>query len=355
MSRRHRQQAPYPRASATTRRVRPGQSRAASPRVPAGATARLTGAVFRDLSPLAPDVDRLGRALLLAALAHLALVFGVSFSPPPRPQPGRNTLDIVLVASKSEKTPEKADFLAQASQDGGGESEAPQRPAAPVVAPFVAPEAVVPASAPPTPPPEPVQERAAPAPPVLDQAEAERQVPVEVAEQRAPEPTPRPPTERPKAPPAPRPERLSADLLVARSLEMASLNAEIDRRLKAYAERPVRKFISARTREYKYAAYMEAWRAKVERVGNLNYPDEARRQKLAGHLLLDVALNPDGSVNDIQLRRSSGHKVLDDAAIRIVRMAAPFPAFPPDIEQEVDILHIERTWQFIDGGQVLAR
>jgi protein TonB len=117
----------------------------------------------------------------------------------------------------------------------------------------------------------------------------------------------------------------------------------------------VRKFINARTREFKYAAYMDAWRAKVERVGNLNYPDEARRQKLSGSLLLDVSVNPDGTVNEIQLRRSSGHKVLDDAAIRIVRLAAPFPPFPKDIEQEVDILHIERTWQFIDGGQVVAR
>jgi len=100
---------------------------------------------------------------------------------------------------------------------------------------------------------------------------------------------------------------------------------------------------------------MDAWRAKVERVGNLNYPDEARRQKLSGSLLLDVALNPDGTVNDIQLRRSSGQKVLDDAAMRIVRLASPFAPFPKDIEQEVDILHIERTWQFIDSGQVVAR
>nr|MCU0937331.1 energy transducer TonB [Gammaproteobacteria bacterium] len=79
------------------------------------------------------------------------------------------------------------------------------------------------------------------------------------------------------------------------------------------------------------------WRAKVERVGNLNYPDEARRQKLSGSLLLDVSVNTDGTVNEIQLRRSSGHKVLDDAAIRIVRLAAPFPPFPKDIEQEVDM------------------
>jgi protein TonB len=316
----------------------------------AGPTGAQLGAI-----PLPPSsADRFGHALLVALVAHLAVVFGVSFSPAPRPEPGRNTLDVVLVASRSEEAPEKADFLAQANQDGGGEAERPERPSAPLVAPATTPEAVLPAAVPP-PPPEPVPERSAPERAVLTQDVSDRSVPVEVAERKDPEPSAaRPPREAKPRPQRPR-EVPSADVLVARSLEMASLNAEINRKLKAYAERPVRKFINARTREYKYAAYMEAWRAKVERVGNLNYPDEARRQKLAGNLLLDVALNPDGSVNDIQLRRSSGHKVLDDAAIRIVRLAAPFAPFPRDIEEEVDILHIERTWQFLDGAQLTAR
>lgn len=302
-----------------------------------------------------PGLDRLGRAVLAALVLHLAVVFGVSFSPPSRPEPGPSTLDVILVASKAEKAPEKVDFLAQANQEGGGESEKPERPSVPLPAPFFGPEAVIPSAAPPVPPTPPVPEQTAPERAVLTQAESEHKAPTEVAERKEPRPAPRPRQERaPEPVPKPVPN-LSADLLVSRSLEMASLNAEIDRKLKAYAERPVRKFINARTREFKYAAYMDAWRAKVERVGNLNYPDEARRQKLSGSLLLDVSVNPDGTVNDIQLRRSSGHKVLDDAAIRIVRLAAPFPPFPKDIEQEVDILHIERTWQFIDGGQVVAR
>ena len=302
-----------------------------------------------------PSLERLGRALLVAAVVHAAVVFGVSFSPPPRPAPGPSTLDVILVASRAEKAPDKADFLAQANQEGGGESEKPERPSVPLPAPFVGPEAVIPSASPPPQPTPPEPEPTAPDRAVLTQAVSEHKAPPEVAERKEPRPVPRPrPDRRPEPAVKPAPN-LSADLLVARSLEMASLNAEIDRKLKAYAERPVRKFINARTREFKYAAYMDAWRAKVERVGNLNYPDEARRQKLSGNLLLDVALSPDGSVNDIQLRRSSGHKVLDDAAIRIVRLASPFPPFPKDIEQEVDILHIERTWQFIDGGQLLAR
>ena len=91
---------------------------------------------------------------------------------------------------------------------------------------------------------------------------------------------------------------------------------------------------------------MDAWRRKVERIGNLNYPHEAARRGLSGVLLLDVALNPDGTIEDIALRRSSGQRILDDAAVRIVRLAAPFAKFPRSIAEEVDILHIERTWIF---------
>ena len=114
-------------------------------------------------------------------------------------------------------------------------------------------------------------------------------------------------------------------------------------------ERPKRKFISATTKEYEYAAYMDAWRRKVERVGNLNYPEEAKKLNLSGSLQLDVALNKDGTINQINIRRSSGKKVLDDAAIRIVELAAPYAKFPKNIENQVDILHILRTWQFINN------
>ena len=159
-------------------------------------------------------------------------------------------------------------------------------------------------------------------------------------------PKPSEKTVKKKKPPQKRP---SAASLLAISHEIASLNAKVERNLVAKAERPKRKFISASTQEYKYAAYMEAWRAKVERVGNLNYPEQARKRKLTGALVLAVALNPDGSINDIIVRRSSGHKVLDDSAIRIVRLAAPFSPFPDAILKETDILHITRTWQFLNN------
>ena len=94
---------------------------------------------------------------------------------------------------------------------------------------------------------------------------------------------------------------------------------------------------------------MDAWRRKVEMVGNLNYPQEAKKLNLSGSLILDVALNKDGTINEITLRKSSGKKLLDDAAIRIVELAAPFAPFPMNIENQVDILHILRTWQFINN------
>ena len=146
-----------------------------------------------------------------------------------------------------------------------------------------------------------------------------------------------------------------AEARTRRALAMAALEAEIERDLRAYAERPRRKWISASTREHKFAAYMDAWRRKVEQVGNLNYPEEAERRGLAGDLLLDVAIRPDGTVEEITLRRSSGEHVLDDAAVRIVEIAAPFGAFPEDIAEDVDILHIERTWIFHSGGATMSR
>ncbi|MDZ7751946.1 MAG: TonB family protein [Gammaproteobacteria bacterium] len=310
---------------------------------------------LQSLSPaaMAPS-ERLGVSIMLALAVHALVVFGVTFIPEQPPRESRNTLDIILVPKETEKPPEQADFLAQASQEGGGESPEKARPTTPTPAPMVAAEPKVTAAAPaPAPPPPP-----APEPPpekrVLTQEKAAVKVePVETKPPKPPEPEPRPEPE-----PAPEPEaepRISAAQLINRSLEMATLSAELDVRMKRYAERPRRKYINARTREYKYAAYMEAWRAKVERVGNLNYPDEARRRRLSGSLLLDVSLKPDGSINKIQLRRSSGEKVLDDAAMRIVRLAAPFARFPDGIREETDILHIERTWQFLGSNQLFAR
>lgn len=333
-------------------------------------------------SPAITPADRLGLTVFIAIAAHLVVVLGITFVREDRSFQPSPTLDVILVQRSSDKAPETVDFLAQSNQDGGGEQDTTERPSTPLPSPMTSAEPAIVSAAPPQPPapPAPALEQTPPAPaepapptpapqPVLAQ-EARRspdkvvtapketkKTEIEVA--RAPEPVDTQPEKVESEPtPASEPEpkkTLSAAALVSRSLEMASLNAEINQRLRQYAKRPKRKWITARTRQHNYAAYMEAWRQKVERIGNLNYPDEARRRKLSGHLLLDVALNPDGTVNEINLRRSSGKRVLDDAAVRIVKLGAPYARFPKSIRDEIDILHIERTWQFVAGDRFRSR
>lgn len=332
--------------------------------------------------PAITPADRLGLTVFIAIAAHLVVVLGITFVREDRSVEPSPTLDVILVQQSSDEAPENVDFLAQANQDGGGEHDTTERPSTPLPSPLTSMEPTIVSAAPPQPPAPPAPAREQPAPakpepappapapkPVLAQEKTpSRQKAVsppketpnpEVEVVRAPEPA-KPPAEAVEPEPTPKSEpqptkTLSAAALVSRSLEMASLNAEINQRLKQYAERPKRKWITARTRQHNYAAYMEAWRQKVERIGNLNYPDEARRRKLSGNLLLDVALNPDGTVNEINLRRSSGERVLDDAAVRIVKLGAPYARFPKSIREEIDILHIERTWQFVAGDRFRSR
>ena len=140
----------------------------------------------------------------------------------------------------------------------------------------------------------------------------------------------------------------TAKQLISRSLAMANLHGEIQDSLKRRDSEVRHKYISANTKEHNYAAYMEAWRAKVERIGNMNYPNRAREKGLSGSLLLDVAIRSDGSVKEIIIRRSSGHDLLDSGAVKIVRLAAPFAPFPDRIKGEVDILHVTRNWKFVN-------
>ncbi|HIP53332.1 MAG TPA: energy transducer TonB, partial [Chromatiales bacterium] len=150
------------------------------------------------------------------------------------------------------------------------------------------------------------------------------------------------------------PERsvTASQILASTEAEIARLTRRIEKRSSAYARRPRRRAINASTKEFRYAAYLEAWRRKIERIGNLNYPEEARRKGLYGNLVLHVAVRADGSVEQIRVVRSSGHKLLDEAAMRIVRLAAPFAPFPENIRKETDILDITRTWQFLRSNRL---
>jgi protein TonB len=293
-------------------------------------------------APVITPADRLALTLCLAALFHAVILLGVTFSKEDSIQPRYDTMEIVLVQQQSREAPEDARLLAQANLEGGGETAEELTPATPLPPPFPDTQAQV--AAPPAAPPPPAIASTEPAQLLaVDAPDAGHAVPESTAQKPRENTAPRMETPPPTAnQPVP-----SATELLSNSFKIAALSAEIKRKLEAQAQRPRRKFISASTREYRYASYMEAWRAKVERVGNLNYPEEARKRQLSGSLILDVALNPDGSVNQITVRQSSGHKILDDAADRIVRLAAPFAPFPDDIRAETDILHITRTWQFL--------
>lgn len=279
--------------------------------------------------------DRLGATAVFAILAHLIVILGVTFVHEDRPQRRITTLDVVLVPSSAETPPERADFLAQANRDGGGNDIERVRPETSPPPPVAAVPAMTVAGA---------AVRGQPAMPVEPAREPDR---MPASPSLGVPASPSSPGIAPPAAPATDPI-----LSTSRGREIAALSAEIERKLRAYAERPRRKWISARTREHAFAAYMDAWRRKVERVGNLNYPSEAARQGLSGSLLLEVALNPDGTVEDIALRRSSGRPVLDDAAMRIVDLAAPFARFPESIANEVDVLHIQRTWIFHSDNRI---
>lgn len=136
--------------------------------------------------------------------------------------------------------------------------------------------------------------------------------------------------------------------LAKRAQEIARIEAQINKDFDAYQKSPRRKFTGARTQEYRFVKYIEDWRVKIERVGNLNYPEEVKLNKIHGSLMLSVSIKADGSLENIEVSKSSGQPVLDAAAIRIVKLAAPFAPLPPEISKDTDILTISRTWTFTD-------
>lgn len=141
-------------------------------------------------------------------------------------------------------------------------------------------------------------------------------------------------------------KKFSYEDLAALALRLDMLEAQIDKQQDEYQKRPKRKFEGGRTKEYRYALYVESWRQKVEKVGNLNYPEAAKNLKLYGQLQMTVSIRADGSIEALEINRSSGHKVLDEAAKHIVELGAPYARFPDDVRKEIDILSITRTWTF---------
>lgn len=285
------------------------------------------------LPPRIRPVDRLGFTLFLAALVHLALILGVGFTVV-KPADIRHTMDITLATFKSEKAPEKADFLAQDNQQGSGTLEKKAVPKTTEVAPFqdskinkITPP---PAAKPETPP-----------------APAKSVVATQAPKTQKVEPRPK------ESKPQPKPEAKVPDFDSSQlSSQIASLEAELSHEQQLYAKRPrIHRLNAASTLRDKGAWYKEEWRKKVERIGNLNYPEEARRQQLYGSLRMMVSINRDGSLYEVLVLESSGQPVLDQAAQRIVRLAAPFAPFTGDLA-EFDRLEIIRTWRFARGDKL---
>jgi protein TonB len=350
----------------------------------------LQGAIANSITGAAEawaGLDRQSRVLYAAVAASIllhAVLLSVHFKFPNalRWQSANPQLDVILVNAKSRHRPGTADALAQANLEGGGETDQDRRAKTPlpVIEPRTpgrdlaqaqrrvreleaqqrkllaqarkSPERVAPEA----------EERAhadesTPRLDGRDLAQAQRRVRELEAQQRKLLAQARKSPER-VAPEAE--ERAHADESTPRldgrdladlSLAAMRLQAQIDRQVDAYQKRPRKKFIGASAVEYRFAQYEEDWRQKVERIGTVNYP-AAARGKLYGNLRMTVTLRPDGNVESIELDRSSGLKVLDDAAFRIVRMASPYASFPADIRRDTDLLVITRTWFFGRGDRI---
>lgn len=288
--------------------------------------------IFNWPAPLAtmdPPQRHLTLALGVSLFLH-AILLSIHFKLPEALDRAREqALDVILVNSKSATKPTKAQAKAQANLDAGGNTEAAVRARTPL---------------PPT----------REAHPGNDIVAAQQRI-VQLEKQQR-EMMTRPGTERtvrvdgdqkPRAPDI----DISGRDLVTSAKAMIRLEAEIARSIEEYNQRPKRRFIGARAEEYRFAQYVEDWRQKVERIGNINYP-QAAKGKLYGSLVLTVAIKSDGSLERVELNRASGHKTLDEAAMRIVRLAAPYADFPAAIRRDTDIIEITRTWSFTGADQL---
>lgn len=277
-------------------------------------------------NPKVSSADRLGFTLFLAIALHIIVILGVGFSHSNANQSqAMPSLDIILANTRSLEAPDQADFLAQSNQKGGGNQEDKARPSAPVSAPTpmdqqglsdrqqekrVANEIKL--------------ERIY----YINQREAERMIAQAKKSDRAQN------------------QKNSPHQIASQRKDIASLQAEIRKLTEAYAKRPREIALTASTKEAVEAGYLAQWVSKIEHIGNLNYPAQAEVDKISGDLRVNVRINAAGQVIGVEISRSSGKTVLDQAARRIVRLAEPFPPFPEKLKQKADQIIIVRTWEF---------
>ncbi|MBU0753128.1 MAG: TonB family protein [Gammaproteobacteria bacterium] len=275
----------------------------------------------------------LALGITVSVLLH-GTTLSVNFVFPGTPATKERALDVILVNSKSTTRPTNVQAKAQANLDGGGNTDEDRRATTPL----------------------PVSKQTKEGDSLVD---AKRRVAQLEAQQRemmtqlkSPKATAAAAKHNDPIPPAPlTPPNVSGLDLASSAMAVARLEGQIARNIEEYNKRPRKKFIGARTEEYRFAQYVEDWRQKVERIGNLNYP-EAARGKMYGSLVLTVIIKADGTLERVDINRPSAHKVLDDTARRIVQMASPYAPFPSNIARDTDILEITRTWTFTSADQL---
>lgn len=273
--------------------------------------------------------DSLLVALFFAAVVHVLIILGVNFSVPEPPKVNKS-ISITIANSPTSKAPEKADFLAQENQQGAGSEKNKTRPPAQQIpSRGKSPEKRISKS----------EARSKPAQPKKVITQQTSDVHLKTAEK----------TETSVRKNLP---ELSPDALAR---QVAQLGAEIRYNHKNAEQSRIKFINSVSTHKYLAAQYIMDWQNKVEKTGNLNYPEIARKKHYTGKLTMDVGINHDGTIYSMRINKSSGYKALDDAAKRIVQMSAPFAPLPKELQKELDVLVITRVWQFSDESGMSAQ
>lgn len=280
--------------------------------------------------------ERFGFTVFLSACVHAIIILGVGFTYLEELN-SEPALEITMAQYRSEFAPDEADFLAQENQIGSGTLDSAAAPSTPFKSDIN--DDVIQEVVPIPQAPEIVNEIDVQDDAVISSFQNEQQIQQQLDEVE--------PEEEKSLSEESTPDDIS--------LAIASLQAQLDLQRQAYAKRPRKYTISsASTKKSHDALYLDSWRRRIEAVGNINYPLEARRRQLYGSLRMLVALLPNGAVSEIQILQSSGHSVLDQAAVEIVNMAAPFDPFPEALRAEADIIEIIRTWRFHEGNALTS-
>jgi len=283
------------------------------------------------IAPTISASDSLLLALFFAVVIHAFILLGINFTIP-QPQKVNKQIEITLASTPVKKAPKKAKYLAQDNQIGAGSNRHKPTP----------PKQKLPSQGnsrtkPPGQRKSQIESKPKTKQVVITQKRAEHKI--DSAKKQAP-------------PSMVKRRKLSTEAL---QQQIAQLGAKI-RHSQQSSEQTKIKFVnSVSTHKYLAAQYVADWEQKVEKVGNMNYPEVARKKGFSGSLTTDVGINPNGTIYSIRITKSSGNKALDDAAKRIIRLSAPFATLPSELLQELDVLVITRVWRFSDETGITTR